>query len=537
MMQSIQILRSATLRAPCFHLTSQVQTWLKTIMGIIPLHFDMCVNTCLAYTGTFATLIECLFCGEQQYQQHLDIDSRTSHCQFVTISIGPQLQALWWHPISVAKLWDCLWHTTVLLAQHNTDGGIQDYNNICCGAEYLDLVESGQICDNNMLLVLSMDSAQLYQDKKSDTWFGIATLIDFAPDICHAREMVLPLFIIGGPNAPKNYDSFLFLTFAHLSACQTLGLWIWDTSRQASFNICPWFGFGTADMVGMVELNRWVSHHSRNGCQVLCSMPGHHKPGIGTYYPTMLKPHGSIPPGSAHPDIDINLITTPSLDKYSKKLHLVLGSTSTQEFMQHHRETGICKPSIVSVLPKSIPVPKCFPADTMHLFALNIPQPLISLWHGNINHAQEDDPTSWQFAVLHDDMVWKAYGASVAGASLYLPVCLESRVPCNPANKISSGYKAVEYLVYIFVLCPALLYNLLPWKFYHHFCKLIFGMCIILWYHKLKGDLLYKPKSKSNWTGICKCSLSSCSRPLAHYRKAPCWCLWYWGKLPSLRSS
>ena len=82
----------------------QVQTRLKAIMGIIPLHFNMCVNTCLAYTGTFATLTECPFCGEHRYQQHLDIDSRTPHRQFVTIPIGPQLQALWRHPISVAKL-------------------------------------------------------------------------------------------------------------------------------------------------------------------------------------------------------------------------------------------------------------------------------------------------------------------------------------------------------------------------------------------------------------------------------------------------
>ena len=53
-----------------------------------------------------------------------------------------------------------------------------------------------------------MDGAQLYWNKESDTWFGIATLIDFAPEIHHAKEMVLPTFVIRGPNAPKHYDSF-----------------------------------------------------------------------------------------------------------------------------------------------------------------------------------------------------------------------------------------------------------------------------------------------------------------------------------------
>lgn len=55
---------------------------------------------------------------------------------------------------------------SVLLVQRNTNSGILNYNDICYGSEYLDLVESGQISDNNMLLVLFMDGAQLYQNKK-----------------------------------------------------------------------------------------------------------------------------------------------------------------------------------------------------------------------------------------------------------------------------------------------------------------------------------------------------------------------------------
>jgi hypothetical protein len=145
----------------------------------------------------------------------------------------------------------------------------------------------------------------------------------------------------------------------------------------------------------------------------------------------------------------------------TKRFCHVLGSTSTCEYKCHHKETGICKPLIVSALLKSIPVLKYFSADTMHLFMLNISQLLISLWCGSIDHTQDNDPTTWPFAVLYDNTVWKAHGASVAGVGLYLPVCLESRVPRNPAEKISSGYKAVEYLVYIFGLCPALLYHLL----------------------------------------------------------------------------
>jgi hypothetical protein len=202
-------------------------------------------------------------------------------------------------------------------------------------------------------------------------------------------------------------------------------------------------------------------------------MPGHHKPSAGTYYPAMLKPHDAeLPPRSSHQDFDINSITTPSPDEYNERLCYILSSISTHKYACHHKETRICKPSIVSTLPNSIPILKCFSADTMHLFMLNISQLLISLWCGSINYAQEDNPTTWPFAILYDSKVWQAHRASVADAGLYLSVCLESRVPHNPAKKISSGYKVVEYLVYIFGLCPTLLYRLLSQKFYYHFCKL-----------------------------------------------------------------
>jgi hypothetical protein len=78
---------------------------------------------------------------------------------------------------------------------------------------------------------------------------------------------------------------------------------------------------------------------------------------------------------------------------------------------------------------------------------------------------------------------------------LYIPTCIESRTPRNPAEKISSGYKAIEYLLYIFSLCPALLYGVLPSEFYRHFCKLVFAFRIIHQYHKSQDELLAAHKA------------------------------------------
>ena len=473
----------------------QVRNRLKSISGILPLHFDMCINTCMAFTGPFSELKKCTYCSEDCFLPSQKDDISTPRRQFITLPIGPQLQALWRHPITVAKLRDRLRRTRDALTQRNTEKGIQDYDDVCCGSEYLDLVESGKIREDDMLLNMSMDGAQLYRDKESDTWFGISTLIDFSPEIRHLKEMVIPLFVIGGPNPPKHYDSFLFPTFSHFSACQKKGLRIWDSSTDTEITSYPWFAFGTADTVGMAELNGWVGHHGRNGCRLLCPMPGRHKPGVGMYYPVILKPDGlGIPSGSSHPDIDINQIKTPSSESYYKNLHYVLTSPSVRQYEARRRETGIRKPSIVEGLSKTFPIPGCFPADSMHL-ELNIAQLQVSLWRGTIEHSKDDDPSAWPFAILRNHQIWQAHGAAVAAAHQYIPTCVESRTPRNPAEKISSGYKAIEYLLYIFGLCPALLYGMLPPEFYYHFCKLVFGIRIIHQRRKSQEELLSAHKA------------------------------------------
>ena len=202
----------------------------------------------------------------------------------------------------------------------------------------------------------------------------------------------------------------------------------------------------------------------------------------------------NIPSGSNHPDIDINQLATPSSELYYKNLNHVLPSPSVRQYEARRRETGIRKPTIVEGLSKMFPILGCFPADTMHL-ELNIGQLHISLWCGTMEHSKEDDPSTWPFAVLHNSQIWQAHGAAVAAAHRYIPTCVQSRTPRNPAEKISSGYKAIEYLLYVFGLCPALLYGVLPLECYHHFCKLIFGIRIIRQCHKSQEELFAAHKA------------------------------------------
>jgi hypothetical protein len=46
-------------------------------------------------------------------------------------------------------------------------------------------------------------------------------------------------------------------------------------------------------------------------------------------------------------------------------------------------------------------------------------------------------------------------------------------------EKISSGYKAWEYLMYIFGAGPALLQGILPDKYWQNYCKLVHGVRLV----------------------------------------------------------
>ena len=57
----------------------------------------------------------------------------------------------------------------------------------------------------------------------------------------------------------------------------------------------------------------------------------------------------------------------------------------------------------------------------------------------------------------------------------YLPSSFD-RPPHNIAEKLTSGYKAWEFLLYMYGLGPGLLYGVLPEAYYTNYCKLVSGM-------------------------------------------------------------
>ncbi|KAF8220275.1 hypothetical protein L208DRAFT_1334810 [Tricholoma matsutake] len=61
------------------------------------------------------------------------------------------------------------------------------------------------------------------------------------------------------------------------------------------------------------------------------------------------------------------------------------------------------------------------------------------------------------------------------------------RIPQNPKEKINTGYKAIEWINYFWILGPAVFCLVLPHEVWIHFCRLISGIHVI---HRRKIPVL-----------------------------------------------
>jgi hypothetical protein len=116
----------------------------------------------------------------------------------------------------------------------------------------------------------------------------------------------------------------------------------------------------------------------------------------------------------------------------------------------------------------------------MHLLNLNLTSLLISIWRNSADiKLKFDSATKPEFIVFDDENIWQTHGKLVASTKPYLPTSFD-RPPRNPAKKISSGYKAYEYMLYFWALGPAVFRPFLPHHLWVHFCKLVCGIRAIL---------------------------------------------------------
>ncbi|KIK50939.1 hypothetical protein GYMLUDRAFT_182038 [Collybiopsis luxurians FD-317 M1] len=346
---------------------------------------------------------------------------------------------------------------------------IEEFDDLCCGRDILTAAKEGRINRNDTFLMISFDGVQLYEKKQSDCWIFIWILLGLSPNCRYKKKYVVP-----GPNPPKITQSFLFPALAHVESLNKAGgLHIWNAQSNIIYSSKIFIALAVADSLGLVHFSGGVGHSGKHGCQLWCGQPGLHKEGEATYFLVMFKLDGYMP--CRHRTYEVLKMGQYSMDSecYIEDLRCVMLSHNATDYSENRKETGIKVPSLfLGMHPDTIlGLPNMFPCDIMHL-VLNLADLITPLLQGSLKLCNKDDDVStWVWAVLKDNDTWTQHGADVANATKYLPGSFD-RPPCNPAKKINSGYKAWEYLLYLFGLAPGLLYGVLPLEYGKSFCRL-----------------------------------------------------------------
>ena len=462
---------------PTYYRTTRL---VADITGIESIVHHMCVNSCIAYTGPFLDLLICPICSEPRYDQfRLETSNGTDKIprqEFHTIPIGPQLQALYREPESATHAHYLREERSRILSEIQEQETMSEYTDVLHGTDLIEAFQDERIGEDDIVLMFSIDGAQLYAKKASACWIYIWVLLNLAPDRRYKKKHVFIGGFIPGPNNPKNTDSFLFPGLHHICALQKEKLKLWDAALQREVESKVFLALLTADGPGMMHVTGLVGYHGKHGCRLYCGLAGRREPQGKQYFPALLKPSNYDVEGCTHGDIDIRHLPDASCEKYKVNLRFLVASANESQYRSRRLATGISKPSIFLGLDQSstLALPKSAGSDIMHLGALNLSDLMISLWRGTIDCTKPDDKSTWTWAVLRGD-VWQQHGKAVADALHYLPSSFD-RPPRNIAEKLTSGYKAWEFLLYLYGLGPGLLYGILPYDFYANYCKLVYGM-------------------------------------------------------------
>ena len=144
----------------------QIKRRVAQLSGVVPLTFDMCINSCAAYTGPLSSFETCPKCGETRYdaaQRAASGGKKLIPRQvFHTMPIGPQLQALWRNPdTAISMRYRDIRTQQILEELEHSDGELHTYSDFLHRSDYLEAVAEGRIKSGDVVLMFSMDGAQL----------------------------------------------------------------------------------------------------------------------------------------------------------------------------------------------------------------------------------------------------------------------------------------------------------------------------------------------------------------------------------------
>ncbi|KAK2462167.1 hypothetical protein APHAL10511_005799 [Amanita phalloides] len=191
------------------HMHHVVKSKIECTTRVTQLQTDMCINSCVAFTGPFKELDKHPKCNEHRYKENNRTKKMQPRKQFYTIPVGPQIQAMWRTPEGADHMRYCDWKMAEIIETILATGKILKFD-VLHGLEYLKACCAGKITPDDTLLMFSLDGAQLYHDKESDCWFAIWVVLNLSPDLCYQKVYILLHFLSLAPTSQTTCNLFFY---------------------------------------------------------------------------------------------------------------------------------------------------------------------------------------------------------------------------------------------------------------------------------------------------------------------------------------
>lgn len=407
----------------------------RSVTGLETRHVDMCVNSCMAFTGKHANLQHCCarrdgrVCGKSRYDEQ-----GCPRRRFAWIPVLPRLKVDYQKGLMPSYFRDAV--NRARETADSDDKVLRDFADGSLCAEYEE-AEATPGTEREYLL-LSIDGAQWREGKPSDGWLILATRLCLPPETRYKESNTVLIALVPGPNTPCDLNSFLQPIVEEIT---TTTVSTFDLRTGLHIELQGRIVGLCADQPGSAKVSKMTGTAGHSGCR-FCAMTAAFTPGYKPYFPLST-------PG--HVDDRFNSGRTRAYDPYNLPLR------SHSEYMTNAERVGSAKsPFVRASMRKKFGIggknvfhdlstfrmPYFFPLDVFHLTGLNMPQLLMKA----LTNPDSDDT----YHCL-PPLVYEEFGRSIAEHSNGLPVSFSSGSPRDPfLYSSNSAYRAWEWMLVVY---------------------------------------------------------------------------------------
>lgn len=452
------------------------------LSDIVPQLIDCCPANCCAYTGNLIDKDTCPYCLLSRFKSN-----GKPEATFEYIPMVPRLQALFQNstfsqrlryrterkpsPNHISDIFDGS-HFKSLLKRHVVIDGIEyshkffdDWHDIPTG--------------------ILGDGFQMFKRARkghASAWPFILINYGLNPNVRTHIENIMPLFIIGGPTTPKDFNSFLY-PFIEESKSLAIGVKTFDAADRSLFTLRSYPIVNSGDMIAIRYTQGMKGPNAFSPCR-LCRIYGFRdvRGKQKTYYVPLTPPFGT-PESNDNKEWDpLNLPMRTDNEILQQIAEIQRGQTKTER-ERRAKTYGINGKSILFSLPSISPT-NSFPFEGMHLLFENHIPNLVKLWKGT--YAKGLDEGTGEYVI--PDHIWEIIGKETVAAVKTIPSAFVSRLQNIYLDP--QFYTAEAWSFWFVHLAPHLLKGRFrKEKYYRHMLQLVDIIKIILQFDITRADV------------------------------------------------